>query len=466
MKTHEEVLDISSMSREKNRVAMTSVIAAILLTSMKLAVGLWTGSLGILSEAAHSGFDLLAAGVTLFAVRIADRPADKDHQFGHGKVENLSALIETILLLITCVWILYEAYSRLVTGHQEIDANVYSFAVIGISIIIDLGRSRALFRVARKYNSQALEADALHFQTDIYSSAVVFVGLICVKVGFPEGDAIAASMVACIVIWISFRLGKKTIDVLLDRVPLGVDDRVTALISGVEGVEKIKSLRIRQAGAKIFIEVVVGIHRLATFDQVHRIMDAVEKIVEESIPRADIIVHAEPVMGPDERLTDSITWLVQQFGLIPHNIVVLESEGRYHIHFDIEYSFGTSFEEAHTSASKIEKKILQELPDVAEVHVHLEEESSQAITANQVTDTEQPLITQIRDVIAKEPQVSLCTSVQCFQSRRGLKIGVHCNIDSRLSLKDAHTVVNKIEVLISNLDARIIKVFVHAEPTP
>jgi cation diffusion facilitator family transporter len=465
MKTSLTPSERSIMSREKNRVALISVFAAVLLTSLKLVVGVWTGSLGILSEAAHSGFDLLAAGITLVAVRIADRPPDKDHQYGHGKVENLSALIETLLLLITCVWILYEAYHRLMTGRQDIDVNVYSFAVIGTSIVIDFWRSRALSKVARKYHSQALEADALHFQTDIYSSAVVIVGLICVTFGFPAGDAIAAILVACIVIWISIQLGRRTINVLLDRAPHGLDEQVTALIAGVDGVEKIHSLRVRESGAHVFIDVVVAIHRLATFDQAHRIMDAVEQTVLNAMPRTDIFVHAEPVIGPDERVSDSINWLVQQSGLTPHNIIILETDDSYHIQLDIEYPQGTTFEQAHAQASVVEKNILRELPGVSEVHVHLEEESAEAINAQRITDEESRLVEDIRSSVTGQDHVQECRTIQCYQSKRGLKISVQCGIDSRLTLKDAHTVVSKIETSISRLDGRIIKVFVHAEPS-
>jgi cation diffusion facilitator family transporter len=456
--------DTIRMSKEKNRVAMTSVFAAILLTGFKLAVGVWTGSLGILSEAAHSGFDLLAAGITLVAVRIADRPADKDHQFGHGKVENLSALIETILLLITCVWILYEAYHRLMTGRQDIDVNAYSFLVIGASIIIDFSRSRALSRVARKYNSQALEADALHFQTDIYSSMVVIFGLVCVMLGFPAGDAIAAILVACIVIWISIQLGQRTINVLMDRVPHGIEESVAVAVSAVEGVEKINNLRIRQSGASYFIDAAVAIHRLATFDQAHRIMDAVERSVLEAVPRSDITVHAEPVIGKDERLTDSVNWLVQQCGLTAHNIVVLRTDGTYHIQFDIEYPQGTSFPGAHELASRVESYILEGLPEVSNVQVHLEEESTDPIEARGVNEEETDLVEKIRTAVVAEARVRGCQSVRCYESSRGLKILVGCTIDVALTLREAHGVVSKVETAISSLDARIVKVFVHAEP--
>ena len=201
---------------EKRKAALSSVIAAIFLTGIKLVVGLMTGSLGILSEAAHSGLDLVAAGMTYFAVKIADKPADREHTYGHGKFENLSALFETLLLFITCGWIIYEALQRIFFHEVHIDVNFWSFAVVITAIVVDYSRSRILFKAARKYNSQALEADALHFSTDILSSAVVIVGLIGAWFGFHKADAFAALVVSGIVIWISLRLGKKTIDMLTD----------------------------------------------------------------------------------------------------------------------------------------------------------------------------------------------------------------------------------------------------------
>jgi len=190
------------MVKEKNRVAFVSVLAAIFLTGFKLIVGLVTGSIGILSEALHSGLDLIAAVITMFAVKVSDKPADKDHQFGHGKVENLSALIETLLLFITCFWIIYEAAHRLISGKPEIEVTAWSYIVVISSIVIDFTRSRALSRVAKKYNSQALEADALHFSTDIWSSAVVFIGLIFANFGFFFAASIAAGFAACLGHWI------------------------------------------------------------------------------------------------------------------------------------------------------------------------------------------------------------------------------------------------------------------------
>ena len=217
---------ISIKSKEKNKAALSSVIAAIGLTTFKIVIGVLTGSLGILAEAAHSTLDLVAALMTLFAVKIADKPADYEHPYGHGKVENLSALFETLLLLITCAWIIYEAVKRLINPSAVIvEVTYWSFIVMTVSIIIDISRSRVLMKTAKKYNSKALEADALHFSTDVWSSSVVILGLIALLVSrlvprlqfLEHADAISALVVAAIVIWVSIRLGFSTIKALIDR---------------------------------------------------------------------------------------------------------------------------------------------------------------------------------------------------------------------------------------------------------
>src|SRR5437899_4169161 len=223
------VYSSDSMRAEKRAVAGNSVLAAIAITALKIIVGVTTGSLGILSEAAHSGLDLIAAIITFFSVRVSDKPADADHQYGHGKVENFSAFIETGLLLLTCVWIIYEAVKRLFFRHVEIEPGITAFVVMFISMAVDFWRSRALGRIAAKYDSQALEADALHFSTDIWSSGVVVVGLALVWAGrsyhvewLRQADPIAALFVAAVVVSVSWRLARRTVDALLDAALAGV----------------------------------------------------------------------------------------------------------------------------------------------------------------------------------------------------------------------------------------------------
>lgn len=280
--------------KEKKDAAFFSVIAAVILTVFKLIVGLVTNSLGILSEALHSGLDLVAAVITYFSVRVSDRPADKNHHYGHGKIENFSALMETILLLITCTWIIYEAINRLVSNETDIKISIWSYIVVITSIIIDINRSRMLYKVAKKHNSQALEADALHFSTDIWSSAVVLFGLICANFGFFAADSIAALVVAAIVLLVSYKLGKKAIDVLLDRAPMDVITVVQDALSAFPEVKEFHRLKIRTAGADTFIKVNIHLNPTLSLLEVHELCDRIENEVHALIPRSELYLHAEP----------------------------------------------------------------------------------------------------------------------------------------------------------------------------
>ncbi len=288
------MIKIIDLKDEKSRVAFFSVLAAIALTSIKIIVGIWTNSLGILSEALHSGLDLVAAVITLFAVRVADKPADKTHNYGHGKVENLSALVETLLLLLTCFWIIYEAVHRLISGKTDLDINIWSFIVVIVSIAIDYSRSRALSRVAKKHNSQALEADALHFSTDIWSSGVVLIGLIFASFGFFFADPIAALFVALIVIYISYKLGKKAIDALLDRSPEESVEKIEAVLQSAKGITRYHDLRVRTMGAETLIEMNIHVTAGITIEAAHKISHDVEHEILNVIERCEVHIHIEP----------------------------------------------------------------------------------------------------------------------------------------------------------------------------
>jgi cation diffusion facilitator family transporter len=280
--------------REKKTVALTSLVAAVFLTGFKLLVGILTGSLGILSEALHSALDFVAAGITWVAVRLSDRPADTDHHFGHGKIENLSALIETLLLLLTCVWIIYEAVRRLTSGETHIQVTVWSYIVVIASIVIDFTRSRALMRVAKKHNSQALEADALHFSTDILSSFVVLLGLVCADLGIFMADSIAGLIVALIVIYISYRLGKRSINMLLDRVPEDAYQKIKTILDESGDIEFYHDLKVRASGAEIFTEMNIHVNPELNIRQSHDIATMVENKIRAEIKRCHVHVHIEP----------------------------------------------------------------------------------------------------------------------------------------------------------------------------
>ncbi len=289
-------------NHEKNQAALNSVVAAFLLTSLKVVVGLLTNSLGILAEAAHSGLDFAAAIVTCLAVRAASKPADRDHAYGHGKVENLSALAETLLLLVTCAWIIRESVLRLTTRHVQVDASLWAFAVMAISIAVDFTRSRMLYRVALKHRSQALEADALHFSTDIWSSAVVIVGLLGVRLAgwFPglgflaKADAVAALLVAGIVVFVSGRLGLRTIQALVDTSPPGIDEKITSVVSAMDGVLDCHAVRVRHSGPYYFVDLHILVDGDQSLRSAHELTERVEQAVEAILPGVDVTVHPEP----------------------------------------------------------------------------------------------------------------------------------------------------------------------------
>jgi cation diffusion facilitator family transporter len=294
---------------EKGNAALKSVLAALLLTGLKVVVGITSGSLGILAEAAHSGLDLLAAIVTLIAVRVSSIPADQNHAYGHGKVENLSALVETLLLLATCVWIISEAVERLTAHEVVVDASIWTFLVMAVSIVVDVTRSRMLYRAARKYRSQALEADALHFSTDIWSSAVVIVGLAGVKLAgwFPHlsymkrADAVAALMVAVIVVAVSLQLGRRTIQALLDAAPAGAAARIQEAVQSLDQVINCHAVRVRQSGPHYFVDLHILLEGGMSLHAAHEMTEQVEHTVQAILPGADVTVHPEPQPGTHPR---------------------------------------------------------------------------------------------------------------------------------------------------------------------
>jgi cation diffusion facilitator family transporter len=294
---------VSKADQEKRGAALSSVFAAVGLTTFKIIVGVMTGSLGILAEAAHSGLDLVAALVTFLAVRFSGKPPDAEHPYGHGKIENLSALFETVLLLVTCVWIIYEAVQRLFFHTVEVELSIWSFIVMATSIFVDVTRSRILSKAAKKYKSQALEADALHFSTDIWSSSVVILGLVCV--GFSQwfkgvewlknADAVAALAVAMIVIYVSIQLGTRTVEALLDTAPKDMDKQIKNEVELIEGVSNCHNIRVRHSGPHLFVDVHILVDGHLSLIEAHALTEKVEaKIMDIANGDADVTVHPEP----------------------------------------------------------------------------------------------------------------------------------------------------------------------------
>ena len=450
----------------KKQVALTSVIAAVFLTGMKLVVGLATNSLGILSEAAHSGLDLIAALMTLVAVTIADRPADRDHHYGHGKIENLSALFETMLLFITCGWIVWEAISRLVSKTVEIEASVWGFVVIALSIVIDFSRSRALSRVAKRYNSQALEADALHFSSDIWSSLVVLIGLVCVRFGYLWVDALAAICVAILVLVVSYRLARRTIDALMDRVPDKLYAQVQASVKDISGVEEVRGIRLRASGPRVFADVTVGISRTASFQKVHRVMDQVEDKVRSLSGEFDVVVHAEPYESRKETVADKVRMIAVDLGFPePHGLRVYTVDGAYQIEFHLEHEKGKTLEQAHQLASLIEGEIKSKIPDTSRVTIHLEEHHDEEIESIGAPATAAPIRQEIERFVLEDPGVTRCAEIVLLTEGDVLSLSLTCEFDRKRMLEDVHAAVSALENRLRGRFKNLGRITIHPEPS-
>jgi cation diffusion facilitator family transporter len=457
---------------EKKRVALLSVLAAVLLTGTKLIIGVLTGSLGILAEAAHSGLDLVAAVITYGAVQVSDRPADASHPYGHGKVENLSALAETLLLLVTCVWIVYEAINRLFFKHVEIDASVWAFAVMAMSIIVDINRSRVLGRAAKKHSSQALEADALHFSTDVWSSAVVIAGLAVVRlsewVGGPhwlaQADALAALVVAMIVIYVSLQLGRRSVDVLLDTAPKGLADKVQRRVQQIDGVRSCHKVRVRRSGAEMFVDLVLEIDGDISFDRAHETTARVEEVVGELVPRADVVVHYEP--GEE---SSSIAALVsrtaRQLGAQAHGIWVHQIGDRYNVELDLEVGRSASLTEAHDLATRLEAMVRQASPEVTEVVTHLEpigdsESPGTRLENREHTELEAQIVSLVDSVVGE----GACHHVAIWEEADGLAASLHCSLDVDLPVEEAHDFSERWESHLRERIPSLRRVVIHLEP--
>jgi cation diffusion facilitator family transporter len=462
-----------SANREKHRVAMASLLAAMLLTVFKLIVGVRTNSLGILSEAAHSGLDLLATAVTLWAVRISARPADREHTYGHGKFENLSALVQTLLLLITCAWIIYEAIARLFfRATVEIDANVWAFLVVILSIVIDYTRSRALLRVAKKYSSQALEADALHFSTDIWTSSVVLAGLFGVLAAgtfhipwLHNVDALAALGVALIVIHVSWQLGRKSVADLLDTVPQHLQEEVATAASQVPGVKEVKLVRVRRSGPEVFTDVTLTVDQASPFAGAHQIADATETAVRGVLPCADVMVHVEPAADPTkDDATATVRVLAAQHGLGAHGIRLYEEGGERSLELHLEVDASLQLDEAHQQATRFEHALHEAIPRLKRVVTHIEPAGDAAATVQSEPAAGAEVEAALHEFLMRYDLLDEPHALHVQWANGELAISFHCRLAPDTSITEAHSLTTRLEMFLRERIAHVGRVLIHVEP--
>jgi cation diffusion facilitator family transporter len=470
----QELTTVELSRKEKQRAAANSVLAALGLTGMKLAVGLLSGSLGILAEAAHSGLDLVAAFITLVAVSVSDRPADEAHPYGHGKVENFSALIETLLLFLTCAWIIYEAVRRIFFLTVHVDPSLWAFLVIIVSIAVDVSRSRMLSRAAIKHQSQALEADALHFSTDVWSSAVVLGGLALVWLGrkvlpghagiLDRADAAAALGVAFIVLFVSYRLGKRTIDVLLDRAPEGLKEKIVAAADEVEGVISVGKVRLRRSGALVFVDMTIEVDRTLAFERTHAIAEDVEARIQALLPGADVVIHTDPRETERETMARRIRAIAERNQVPVHNISVHEDRGEIHVDLHLEVDDHLLLHQAHDLASHIEQDLRGALPAIKRVNTHIESRGTGIGSGLDVTAEEGPLVERVRQITDSVVGRACCHNILIRRQGDWFAVSLHCGFDRNLPVIEAHRLSSRIEEALKKEIPAIEQVLVHTEP--
>ena len=459
------------MRAEKRAAAGNSVLAALLITGLKIAVGVTTGSLGILSEAAHSGLDLIASVLTFFSVRVSDKPADADHQYGHGKVENFSAFVETALLLLTCVWIIYEAGLRLFFRRIDIEPSVAAFAVMLFSMGVDWWRSRALGRIATKYDSQALEADALHFSTDIWSAGVVILGLLLVLAGrtfhiewLRDSDPVAALVVAGVVVSVSWRLARRTIDALLDAAPKGVRSQIYDAVSRLDGVLEVDRVRIRRAGNRYFADLAVGLARTVTFQRSGQLVAAVTESVRHILPDADVTVQPLPRAQRSENVFDRIRAAATDKNLNVHDISVQDLDGHLHVEQHIELDERMTLKDAHDQVTELEADMRRDVPEIADILTHIESEPATIERPEEVV-SDAELEHRLKAVAAQFPEVLDVHDFVITRVRGRLYVSCHCTMPDDLSLAQVHDIQTELETRFK-LDApELFRVLIHPEPS-
>jgi cation diffusion facilitator family transporter len=459
------------MRSEKRAAAGNSVLAAVVITSLKVVVGLSTGSLGILSEAAHSGLDLIASLLTFFSVGVSDKPADADHQYGHGKIENFSAFVETGLLLLTCAWIIYEAALRLFFRRIDIEPSIAAFAVMLFSMGLDWWRSRVLGRIASKYDSQALEADALHFSTDIWSAGVVVLGLGLVLIGrtyridwLRDSDPIAALFVAGVVVSVSWRLARRTVDALLDAAPPGVRSQIYDAVLRVDGVLEVDRIRIRRAGNRYFADLAVGLARTVTFQRSGQLAASVTEAVHQVLPDADVTVQPLPRAQHSENIFDRIRAVATHKNLNVHDISVQDFAGRLHVEQHIELDERMSLKNAHDEVTELEADMRRDVPEISDILTHIESEPATIEKPEEVV-SDAELEHRLKAVASQFPEVLDVHDFVVKRVRGRMFISCHCTLSDDLSLARVHDIQTELEIRFKQDAPELFRVLIHPEPS-
>ena len=458
----------------KRSAALFSVLAALAVTLFKLLTGILTGSLGMLSEAAHSGIDLIAATITLFSVQVSDRPADADHSYGHGKIESLSAGVEAVLMLVSCVWILAEAIHRIVfREHLSLRFSIWPFAALLLSITVDYTRSGRLQRIANETKSEALEADAIHFRTDIWSSLAVLFGLAATYAGkywqIPQlelADPIAAILVAGIILYITWHLARRTIDALTDATPAEARAQNPQLIrelASIDGVLSVDRVRTRRSGPSYFADVTLGMPRNLTFQRSEQITLAATDAIRRHLPGADVVVHSIPTASRAESIHDRIRAVAARSNLAIHDVSVQEYNHQLHVEQHLEVDETMSLAAAHALVTQLESEMSREIPEIFSILTHIESEPA-TIERPVSLERDRQLEVRLRRAAQAFPEILDIHDVLVTRIQDRIQVNCHCTLPDDLPMSKVHEIITALENAFKLDCPEVSRLLIHPEP--
>ncbi|HTY83299.1 MAG TPA: cation-efflux pump [Silvibacterium sp.] len=468
-------IEAQSAGKEKRSAASLSVAAACAITALKLVVGIMTGSLGMLSDAAHSGVDLVGAGLTFVSVRLSDKPADENHPYGHGKVENLSAFVETFLMLASSVWIMFEAIIRIFVHPVAVRLSVWPFLVLLTSIAVDFGRSRKLKSVAERYQSDALAANALHFASDIWSSVAVLIGLAASWLGSSVigqrmglewmrfADPVAAIIVALLILSFAWRLAWRTIGALTDAIPEEISRRVLRELRAVDGVLSIDQARMRRSGGRYFADFALSFSRQLTFQRAEELVGEATAAVQRILPGADVVIHTVPRSPGEESIFDKVRAVASRNNVVLHDVSVQSFNSELHVEQHIEVKETMPLRQAHDFVRRIEDEIRRELPQVSLVLTHIESEPA-TIESPQKIERDRRLEKRLRHAASTLPEIIDIHEVITGRMGDKLQLSCHCTLPDEMPMQRVHEVITELEDRFKVECPDVYRVLIHPEP--
>lgn len=456
---------LKGAARRKERAAFWSIAASSAITVGKGATGFATGSLALISDAAHSLLDVASTTMTWLAVRAADKPADEEHHYGHGKLESLAALIQTAFLFVLSGAVAYEGVRRLATGQTDVTFSWVAVAVLVVAIAVDAWRWHSLRKVARETKSEALEADALHFSSDLVNSVLVLGAFGLAALGYPQADALVAILVSVFIGVAGFRLARRTVDTLLDTAPKGVGEQVRAAAASVPGVVEVTFVKVRPAGGRVFGEVGLVVPRTLPLDRVAELKRRVALAVEAELPDAAIAIQTEPRALDDETVLERVMLIAAKRRVPVHNVIVQTVGGVMSIGMDLEVDGRMSLGAAHARASKFEAAIRDEFGPEIEVDTHIEPLRVSHLDGEDAgQDVKDAIAQALRTSATSAGEVHDVHSVRVRRTPPGLVVTYHCRVDPALSVADVHARVDQVERALRAAFPEVLRVVGHAEP--